>query len=143
MFLSEFELLFLKPLWSVSDFCFPQAPWVIEGKSPPEDWPSKGELEFVNYSVRYRKGLDLVLKGLNLQVHGGEKVSYQLCVFARPLLLGFQWQPWRRGQGLQAHLPQWWRPTPASSDTHAVGVAASSRLEAVEPIAWGFLAFPS
>ncbi|NXJ41958.1 MRP3 protein, partial [Ciconia maguari] len=52
-----------------------EAPWIIEGKSPPEDWPSKGELEFVNYSVRYRKGLDLVLKGLNLQVHGGEKIG--------------------------------------------------------------------
>ncbi|NXD67183.1 MRP3 protein, partial [Eolophus roseicapillus] len=52
-----------------------EAPWVIEGKRPPEDWPSKGELEFMNYSVRYRKGLDLVLKGLNLQVHGGEKIG--------------------------------------------------------------------
>ncbi|NWU61608.1 MRP3 protein, partial [Pterocles burchelli] len=52
-----------------------EAPWIIEGKSPPADWPSKGELEFVNYSVRYRKGLDLVLKGLNLQVHGGEKIG--------------------------------------------------------------------
>ncbi|NWR82496.1 MRP3 protein, partial [Furnarius figulus] len=52
-----------------------EAPWTIEGKSPPEDWPSKGELEFVNYSVRYRKGLDLVLKGINLQVHGGEKIG--------------------------------------------------------------------
>ncbi|KFP36442.1 Canalicular multispecific organic anion transporter 2, partial [Chlamydotis macqueenii] len=52
-----------------------EAPWIIEGRSPPEDWPSKGELEFVNYSVRYRKGLDLVLKGLNLQVHGGEKIG--------------------------------------------------------------------
>ncbi|NXN95747.1 MRP3 protein, partial [Rhinopomastus cyanomelas] len=52
-----------------------EAPWIIKGKSLPEDWPSKGELEFVNYSVRYRKGLDLVLKGLNLQVHGGEKAS--------------------------------------------------------------------
>ncbi|KAJ7415101.1 Canalicular multispecific organic anion transporter 2 [Pitangus sulphuratus] len=52
-----------------------EAPWIIEGKSPPEDWPSKGELEFVNYSVRYRKGLDLVLKSINLQVHGGEKIG--------------------------------------------------------------------
>ncbi|NXL86149.1 MRP3 protein, partial [Alectura lathami] len=55
-----------------------EAPWIIEDKRPPEDWPSKGELEFVNYSVRYRKGLDLVLKDLNLQVHGGEKASNQL-----------------------------------------------------------------
>ncbi|XP_039572082.1 ATP-binding cassette sub-family C member 3 isoform X1 [Passer montanus] len=52
-----------------------EAPWTIEGKSPPENWPSKGDLEFVNYSVRYRKGLDLVLKDLNLQVHGGEKIG--------------------------------------------------------------------
>uniref|UniRef100_A0A8C9NP64 ATP binding cassette subfamily C member 3 n=2 Tax=Serinus canaria TaxID=9135 RepID=A0A8C9NP64_SERCA len=52
-----------------------EAPWIIEGKRPPENWPSKGELEFVNYSVRYRKGLDLVLKDLNLQVHGGEKIG--------------------------------------------------------------------
>ncbi|XP_010213934.1 PREDICTED: canalicular multispecific organic anion transporter 2 isoform X3 [Tinamus guttatus] len=52
-----------------------EAPWVIEDKRPPADWPSKGELEFVNYSVRYRKGLDLVLQDLNLQVHGGEKIG--------------------------------------------------------------------
>ncbi|NXI65016.1 MRP3 protein, partial [Anseranas semipalmata] len=57
-----------------------EAPWIIEDKRPPEDWPSKGELEFVNYSVRYRKGLDLVLKDLNLQVHGGEKASNQLYI---------------------------------------------------------------
>ncbi|NXJ08863.1 MRP3 protein, partial [Odontophorus gujanensis] len=52
-----------------------EAPWVIEDKRPPADWPSRGELEFVNYSVRYRKGLDLVLKDLNLRVHGGEKIG--------------------------------------------------------------------
>uniref|UniRef100_A0A8C6YY21 ATP binding cassette subfamily C member 3 n=1 Tax=Nothoprocta perdicaria TaxID=30464 RepID=A0A8C6YY21_NOTPE len=52
-----------------------EAPWVIEDKRPPADWPSKGELEFVDYSVRYRKGLDLVLQDLNLQVHGGEKIG--------------------------------------------------------------------
>ncbi|NWX84061.1 MRP3 protein, partial [Nothoprocta pentlandii] len=52
-----------------------EAPWVIEDRRPPADWPSKGELEFVDYSVRYRKGLDLVLQDLNLQVHGGEKIG--------------------------------------------------------------------
>lgn len=40
----------------------------------------------MNYCVRYRKGLDLVLKGLNLHIHGGEKVSSQLHLFARTLL---------------------------------------------------------
>ncbi|KAH0629433.1 hypothetical protein JD844_011498 [Phrynosoma platyrhinos] len=52
-----------------------QAPWIIEDKRPPEDWPNQGELQIANYSVRYRKGLDLVLKDLSLNVKGGEKVG--------------------------------------------------------------------
>ncbi|KAM8945709.1 ATP-binding cassette sub-family C member 3 [Pelodytes ibericus] len=52
-----------------------EAPWTIEDKQPPKDWPSKGEVELMNYSVRYRAGLDLVLKNLNLKVKGGEKVG--------------------------------------------------------------------
>lgn len=51
-----------------------QAPWVVEGNRPPAGWPPRGEVEFRNYSVRYRPGLELVLKNLSLQVHGGEKV---------------------------------------------------------------------
>ena len=31
-------------------------------------------MEFRNYSVRYRPGLELVLKNLTLRVQGGEKV---------------------------------------------------------------------
>uniref|UniRef100_A0A8D2LCX5 ATP binding cassette subfamily C member 3 n=1 Tax=Varanus komodoensis TaxID=61221 RepID=A0A8D2LCX5_VARKO len=52
-----------------------EAPWIIEGKRPPDDWPTQGEVQFANYSVRYRKGLDLVLKDLSLNVKGGEKVG--------------------------------------------------------------------
>lgn len=52
-----------------------EAPWVVAGSRPAKDWPLKGEVEFRNYSVRYREGLELVLKNLNLQVHGGEKVG--------------------------------------------------------------------
>ncbi|XP_037664364.1 canalicular multispecific organic anion transporter 2 isoform X2 [Choloepus didactylus] len=52
-----------------------EAPWVIEGSCPPEGWPQHGEVEFRNYSVRYRPGLELVLKDLSLRVHGGEKVG--------------------------------------------------------------------
>lgn len=52
-----------------------EAPWVVEGSRPPANWPHKGEVEFRNYSVRYRPGLELVLKDLSLRVHGGEKVG--------------------------------------------------------------------
>ncbi|XP_053511818.1 ATP-binding cassette sub-family C member 3 isoform X2 [Artibeus jamaicensis] len=52
-----------------------EAPWVIEGSRPPAGWPTQGEVEFRNYSVRYRPGLDLVLKNLSLHVCGGEKVG--------------------------------------------------------------------
>uniref|UniRef100_A0A674JRT1 ATP binding cassette subfamily C member 3 n=1 Tax=Terrapene triunguis TaxID=2587831 RepID=A0A674JRT1_9SAUR len=52
-----------------------EAPWIIEDTRPPEDWPTQGEVEFVDYSVRYRKGMDLVLKDLSLRVKGGEKIG--------------------------------------------------------------------
>lgn len=46
----------------------------MEDKKPPPEWPMSGNVEFHNYSVRYREGLDLVLKNLTLNVKGGEKV---------------------------------------------------------------------
>ncbi|XP_077632923.1 ATP-binding cassette sub-family C member 3 isoform X1 [Crocuta crocuta] len=52
-----------------------EAPWVVEGSRPPAGWPQQGEVEFRDYSVRYRPGLELVLKNLSLRVHGGEKVG--------------------------------------------------------------------
>lgn len=75
----------------------------MEDKKPPLEWPMQGNVEFNDYSVRYREGLDLVLKDITLKVKGGEKVwggnaemiylsvqnngsvrcSTQLCVFLR------------------------------------------------------------
>ncbi|XP_068119210.1 ATP-binding cassette sub-family C member 3 isoform X2 [Hyperolius riggenbachi] len=52
-----------------------EAPWTIPDKTPPEGWPSRGEVEMLNYAVRYRPGLDLVLKDLSLKVKGGEKIG--------------------------------------------------------------------
>ncbi|XP_017579160.1 canalicular multispecific organic anion transporter 2 isoform X1 [Pygocentrus nattereri] len=53
----------------------PEAPWEVEDKKPPGDWPSEGNVEFVDYSVRYRAGLDLVLRNISLKVKGGEKIG--------------------------------------------------------------------
>ncbi|XP_049833464.1 multidrug resistance-associated protein 1-like [Schistocerca gregaria] len=52
-----------------------EAPWEIPSTLPPTDWPSKGEVQFKDYKVRYREGLDLVLHGITFSVSGGEKVG--------------------------------------------------------------------
>lgn len=52
-----------------------EADWEIPNKSPPSTWPDSGKVEFSKYAVRYRPGLDLVLKGVNFSIQGGEKVG--------------------------------------------------------------------
>ncbi|KAK9428356.1 P-loop containing nucleoside triphosphate hydrolase protein [Lipomyces doorenjongii] len=49
--------------------------WVIDNNRPPADWPAEGSVQFHDYSTRYRIGLDLVLKGINLHIKSGEKVG--------------------------------------------------------------------
>ncbi|KAI0763773.1 metal resistance protein YCF1 [Trametes elegans] len=49
----------------------PEAPWEVPG-TVPEDWPAKGEVEFRQYSARYRPELDLVLKDIS---NASEKVG--------------------------------------------------------------------
>jgi ATP-binding cassette subfamily C (CFTR/MRP) protein 1 len=42
---------------------------------PPVGWPHAGVVEFKKYSMRYRPGLDLVLKEVDCVVEAGEKVG--------------------------------------------------------------------
>lgn len=51
-----------------------EAAWEIEDRKVPDNWPDKGEIKFNDFRVRYREGLELVLKGLTFTVNGGEKV---------------------------------------------------------------------
>lgn len=51
-----------------------EAAWEIEKTEPPKDWPL-GKIEFVDYKVRYREGLELVLHGLDFVVERGEKIG--------------------------------------------------------------------
>lgn len=53
----------------------PEAPEIIEGHRPPENWPEEGALVFNDYSTRYRPNLDLVLKNVNLSVKPHEKIG--------------------------------------------------------------------
>lgn len=52
-----------------------EAPEIIPNKRPAVSWPAKGEVEFANYSTRYREGLDLVLKNINLSIKSHEKIG--------------------------------------------------------------------
>ncbi|XP_066253825.1 multidrug resistance-associated protein 1-like isoform X2 [Euwallacea similis] len=49
--------------------------WEIAEKKPKSSWPNEGNVTFQNYSVRYRSGLELVLKNLSFIIHGGEKIG--------------------------------------------------------------------
>lgn len=42
---------------------------------PPEDWPHKGVISFINYSARYREGLRLCLRDVNVEFDAAEKVA--------------------------------------------------------------------
>lgn len=53
----------------------PEAPEIISKHRPPVSWPSKGAVSFNGYSTRYRPGLDLVLKNINLSIKSHEKVG--------------------------------------------------------------------
>lgn len=55
----------------------PQAAWVTE-KRPPHGWPSKGEIQFIDYEVRYRPELELVLQGITCNIESTEKVRTSL-----------------------------------------------------------------
>jgi len=55
-----------------------QAAWEIEDKKPSESWPDKGCVQFDNYGLRYREGLDLVIKGISCKIEPTEKVSAHL-----------------------------------------------------------------
>lgn len=52
-----------------------EGPDKIENSSVEQSWPSKGVIQFKNYSTTYRENLDPVLKDINLDIKSGEKVG--------------------------------------------------------------------
>lgn len=44
----------------------------------PVGWPGQGHVKVEALSVRYRDGLDLVLKGISFEIQPGEKVRGHL-----------------------------------------------------------------
>lgn len=53
-----------------------EAEWEIQSNRPNKSWPNEGAIEFHDYSTRYRQGLPLVVKNINVQLKAGEKVRH-------------------------------------------------------------------
>ncbi|KAJ6817406.1 ABC transporter C family member 14 isoform X2 [Iris pallida] len=49
--------------------------WRIQGCLPSPNWPTKGEITLQDLKVRYRPNTPLVLKGISLNIRGGEKIG--------------------------------------------------------------------
>ena len=52
-----------------------EAPDIISKHRPKNSWPGQGAVDFHNYSARYRPGLDLVLKNINIHIKSHEKIG--------------------------------------------------------------------
>ncbi|OWF55505.1 multidrug resistance-associated protein 1-like [Mizuhopecten yessoensis] len=52
-----------------------EAEWDNPAHHPHDSWPDDGTVKFKNYTTRYRPGLELVLNGVNCEIHSGEKVG--------------------------------------------------------------------
>ncbi len=52
-----------------------EAPHFIEATKPPPHWPDRGALKFDNVQMSYRPGLPKVLKGISMDIRGGEKIG--------------------------------------------------------------------
>lgn len=46
-----------------------------DGGGVPADWPARGDIDIKDVQLRYREGLELVLKGVNVNIEGGQKVG--------------------------------------------------------------------
>jgi ABC-type multidrug transport system fused ATPase/permease subunit len=52
-----------------------EAEAVIEKNRPAANWPSRGSVEFIGYTTRYRADLEPVLRGISFKINPGEKVG--------------------------------------------------------------------
>ena len=40
-----------------------------------DKWPNKGDIKFINYSMKYRDDCDVALNNINIEINSGEKVG--------------------------------------------------------------------
>ena len=49
--------------------------WIIDDVRPSEQWPEMGQVQFVDYSVKYRPELENVLSNISADIQPGEKIG--------------------------------------------------------------------
>ena len=52
-----------------------EAEWEIPSDPKEEQWPTAGNIVLRNFEMRYREGLPLVLRGVNLDINSGERIG--------------------------------------------------------------------
>ncbi|GAB2265123.1 Multidrug resistance-associated protein 7 [Dionaea muscipula] len=52
-----------------------EAPEVIDGNRPPQNWPAVGKVEIQDLQIRYRPDTPLVLRGISCTFQGGDKIG--------------------------------------------------------------------
>ncbi|XP_063105386.1 ATP-binding cassette sub-family C member 12 isoform X3 [Cavia porcellus] len=55
--------------------CVSESTQPLKVEPCPQDWPSRGEITFKDYHMRYRDNTPLVLDGLNLHIESGQTVG--------------------------------------------------------------------
>ncbi|KAG8983844.1 hypothetical protein FRB90_005701, partial [Tulasnella sp. 427] len=57
------------------DFIEQEPPHIIENSRPSPEWPTQGALQFRDVVMKYRPNLPPVLKGITMDIKGGEKIG--------------------------------------------------------------------
>ncbi|XP_028254087.1 multidrug resistance-associated protein 1-like [Parambassis ranga] len=52
-----------------------EAPWTLDGCVLPAAWPTTGTIQFQDYGLQYRKGLEWALKNISVSIQNREKVG--------------------------------------------------------------------
>ena len=68
-------IIYLVVHYSRGDLIPQEAPHEIPAQKPDEKWPENGAVKFNDITMSYRPGLPNVLKGVTLDIKGGEKIG--------------------------------------------------------------------
>lgn len=61
--------------YSGGDIIDREAAHEIVDKKPPQEWPSRGAIDFKDIVMSYRPGLPIILNRISIQINGGERIG--------------------------------------------------------------------